>query len=213
MTNSTNVQKSFLADLLNDFSNFNQASVNDSIQNIDEFCAFSPNSNDDFLPLLQTNNSVKNSDNSELVAKSDFEKEKEELLKKHQHELEQMALTVRNEEKNNIQQYLELTIATLRADIAKQTADILANFFENKIKEHAISAFVQKLKFSLLCNMSPIIIEGNRDLLKLIIPYIGENSNYKFKETENTELSFKYNDKVWATNIETFLAELKGTHL
>lgn len=207
-----------LTNLLDDFSteiNNNQSSIGEETG----FLAFSSLKNtDDFCPLSLINNATVAEQasiiNTEILPKANFNQEKEELIALHKQEIEQITINVRQEEAQKIKDYLREALLEIRTEVSNQVGNILSKFLGDKLKEQAVNAFVQKLKLSLLCNMSPIIVEGNQELLDLAAKYIGyDKSKFKFKATDANELSFKYDDKTLATNITSFLTELSGNNL
>lgn len=173
----------------------------------------------EFKPFLFTNtkhsSDSRNTIHSQIIELTEkFEKQKSELEEKHQHSLELVSANIRGEEAKHLLEFVEKAIIDLRTSISQQVGEALVVFLGSLFKKQAVEKFAQKLKLSLLCNTSPLVIEGNKELLDLLKSYIGqEASKFRFKETDSLELSFKYLDKVLATNIESLLAELDGNKL
>lgn len=217
-------KKLFLTDMLDDFSAlsekapkllFENLSNNDAVKKFSDFTNCETDL--EFKPFTLENAGsaaliLEHKQINELTEK--FKKQINELEEKHRHELELVSAKIRAEEGKHLLEFLEKAISDLRSSISEQVGKALGAFLACVFKKEAVEKFAQKLKLSLMCNTSSLIIEGNRELLDLLALFIGEEGGkFKFKETDSLELSFKYHDKVLATNIESLLAELGGNKL
>ncbi|WJW80268.1 hypothetical protein [Bartonella sp. TP] len=165
-------------------------------------------SNADALDSVSSNNALE----KELIQQKNTIEQQELLLKHQADELEDLrAQQLVVAEK--FQQGLEDGVAEIKNSLTKQIAVMLTEILGDVVKKTSVSAFVAKLNSFIDKATKPLIIEGNKNLLDVFKTVAGPNlSAYEFLVTESDELYVRYNEKIFATNIETIVDKLKEAY-